>query len=299
MTDAAGGRGVTDAAGGRGVTDAAGGRGVTDAAGGRGMTGAAGGRGMTDAAGGRGMTDAAGGRGVTDAAGGRGANVGASRRDVLLMGSAFVTQAFAPITENDLVETVSMPLPSVLAFNVLRNGKPIGTHRIEFQQADDMITASIAVEIVVKLGPIPLFRYRQEARETWRGGEFESLTCDSNDDGKPFKVTMTRKAQAIEVAVSGKPAVTMPLDTIPLTHWNIQCMRRPLVNPQDGTPIASRVVQRGEEMVPLANGKMVRAHRFSLVGKPALDDWYDAHSVWTALSSKGTDGSAIEYRRTI
>jgi hypothetical protein len=69
-----------------------------------------------------------------------------------------------------------------------------------------------------------------------------------------------------------------------------------LFNPQDGVPVASTVVARGEDMVPLADGKTVRAAHYSLVGQVALDDWYDDQRRWTALRSIGKDGSTIEYR---
>ena len=46
-------------------------------------------------------------------------------------------------------------------------------------------------------------------------------------------------------------------------------MDRPLFNPQDGTAIASSVVARGEDMVPLADGRPVLATRYSLIGKVA------------------------------
>jgi hypothetical protein len=52
-------------------------------------------------------------------------------------------------------------------------------------------------------------------------------------------------------------------------------------------------------MVALADGRMVRAARYSLVGKPALDDWYDDARQWTALRTIGKDGSTIDYRRVV
>jgi hypothetical protein len=226
------------------------------------------------------------------------------RRDVLAAGAAFAGTAFAPVSP---VTTGFFPVPGFeqisqptsMGFAVLRNGSRIGTHRIDFREADGVVTATIAVEIVVRFGPITLFRYGHNAREIWRDGQFESLVSETNDDGKPIRAKIARTAEGVVVEVQSKQRVVMAAETIPLTHWNIQCMDRPLVNPQDGTPIMSQVVQRGEESVPMPDGKMVTARHYSLVGKVAIDDWYDGSSVWVALRTKAVDGSMIDYRRVV
>jgi len=193
--------------------------------------------------------------------------------------------------------TISPALPPVLAFDVVRDGNRVGQHQVAFRQDGGMVTATIAVEIIVRLGPIVLYRYNHNGRETWRDGEFESLTTETNDSGTRFKVSMTRTAANVVVDSGSRPPAAMPRETIPLTHWNARCMERPLVNPQDGVPVTSSVVVHGEDTVGLANGQMVRARHFSLVGVVTLDDWYDATPLWTALRTKAHDGSTVEYRR--
>jgi hypothetical protein len=185
-----------------------------------------------------------------------------------------------------------------LRFDVLRNDSNIGHHNVSFHTDGDTLVANIAVEIVVRFGPIPVFRYTMTMRETWRGDRFLSLESETNDDGKHFRVQTTTADNQVIVQADGAPRAILAPGTIPLTHWNRLCMERPLFNPQDGVPIASTVVSRGEEMVPLADGKMVRATHYALVGKVNLGDWYDGTGQWAALRGVGTDGSRIDYRRT-
>jgi hypothetical protein len=206
-----------------------------------------------------------------------------SRRGFLTGGAASLTGAWT--------------LPAELVFEVMRNGSPIGRHAIGFRQDGDTIAANITVEIAAGLGPIVLYRYKHTARETWRDGRFQSLESETNDDGTHYRVTATRTADNVAVDVAGAARTLFAAETIPLTHWNSLCMERPLFNPQDGVPITSRIVTHGQEMVPLANGGAVRATHYSLVGKVALDDWYDTVRLWIALRSVGRDGSNIEYRR--
>ncbi|MSP03527.1 MAG: hypothetical protein EXR07_21180 [Acetobacteraceae bacterium] len=188
-------------------------------------------------------------------------------------------------------------LPPNLHFQVLRNGSPIGKHVIDFRQDGASQIATIAVDIVVRLGPIVLYRYELRASEAWRDGRFQTLECETNDNGTRISLKARLAADRVTVDVAGKPPVALAATAMPLTHWSHLCMERPLFNPEDGEAIDSRVVVRGEEMVPLADGRSVRATHYSLVGKVALDSWYDAARTWTSLSSIGTDGSRIEYRR--
>jgi hypothetical protein len=188
-------------------------------------------------------------------------------------------------------------VPPELRFNVMRNGSPIGQHNIRFSLDGETLRAAVVVEIVVRLGPIALYRYTHSVREVWRGGRFESLESETNDDGKPFRVRAVRGSEGVVIESSVR--TVLPPNAIPLTHWNSLCMERKLFNPQDGLPIDSTIVSRGDESVALADGRTVRATHYSLVGKVALDDWYDGDHMWTALRSTGTDGSTIEYRRAV
>lgn len=212
-----------------------------------------------------------------------------ARRGLLAGGAALAT--LAPEGSGAVAQ------PAELRFDVLRNGTRIGQHGIAFRQDATVLTASVSVEIVVRLGPIPVFRYTHTVREIWRDGLFHSLDSETNEDGKRFRVTAARAAEGIVVASLAVPRTVLPSTAIPLTHWNALCMERPLFNPQDGVPITARVVAHGEDQVALADGRLVRATRYALIGTPALEDWYDTARLWTALRSRGTDGSTIEYRR--
>jgi hypothetical protein len=184
-----------------------------------------------------------------------------------------------------------------LAFEVLRNGGRIGEHRITFTRDGGALTASIQVDITVTLGPITLYRYTHAVTEVWRDDVFQTLSSETDDNGKKLSLRAMRGTNAVTIETLGGVRTTRPADTIPLTHWNILCTRRPLFNPEDGTDIGSRVETRGPDTVSLADGRTVPASHFSLVGKTNLDDWYDDQSAWVALRTLGRDGSSIEYRR--
>ena len=55
--------------------------------------------------------------------------------------------------------------------------------------------------------------------------------------------------------------------------------------------------QRRADMIKLADGSSIKATRYAISGDAAVDDWYDANNVWTALHGRVVDGSYIDYLR--
>lgn len=212
------------------------------------------------------------------------------RRGVLAGGAALTVAANQ--------QAVAADQPD-LRFEVMRNGSRIGHHAIRFRREGAVLEATIEVDIVVRFGPIVLYRYLMQVREVWRDGAFVSLESETNDDGTRHRVKAMRVPDQVIVDVSGAQRAVFPPNTIPLTHWNNQCMSRPLFNPQDGVAISSNVIARGEASIALADGREVRATRFSLIDDVVLDDWYDTSNHWTALRAPGRDGSTIDYRRSV
>ncbi len=190
-----------------------------------------------------------------------------------------------------------MPTPTNLRFDVLRDGSCIGQHEIWFRQEGATLSANIALSLVVRLGPIPLYRYAHKARETWQDGAFLSFESETNDNGTRHQFQAVRTTESVVAKSAAGVRQVFASEAIPFTHWNELCMRRPLFNPQDGVPITAGVESRGEEMIRLANGRKVAATRYAVLLKPVLEDWYDGDGRWTALRTKAFDGSLIEYRR--
>ena len=189
------------------------------------------------------------------------------------------------------------PAPAALAFDVLRDNKQIGTHKIIWRREDDRLTAFVVVEIVVKLGFIPLYRYKHSVKEVWRGDRFISLDSQTDDNGTDHRVHAESIETGVIVEASGSPRAILPAQAIPLTHWNRLCMERPLFNPQDGAPFTYKIHPPVEETVLLGDGRQIKASRYALTGKDALDDWYDQENIWSALRTVARDGSTILYRR--
>ena len=175
-----------------------------------------------------------------------------------------------------------------LSFAIWRGGQKIGAHKVSFQGSDTDFTVAIAAEMLVKLGPIPVFHYRHEAQEVWAGGRFHSLSSRTTSNGAVEQLTAIAGPGGVAIT-GGKARHTAPPGACPLTHWNAAALSGPLFNPQTGEIIHVSVTR--------AAGGARGASRYVLAGDANLTDWYDDAGAWSALLGQAPDKSIIDYRR--
>jgi hypothetical protein len=195
----------------------------------------------------------------------------------------------------------ALPVPAgdALAFQIIRKGDVIGTHRLDFQREGTRLTVRIAMELTIKLGPITLFRYTHKNVELWDGDDFTGFKAETNDDGTLHSATAARRPEGLVVESTDTPRYIAPPNTLAATHWNKRMLDGPMINTQDGKLLRPTVTPGPRTMIPLASGKLIPATLYSLTGDAPLDLWYDDSATWSALSFTGSDGGKIEYRRTI
>jgi len=189
------------------------------------------------------------------------------------------------------------PTSPALTFAVLRNGSRIGQHTVALARADEATTVEIRADIAVGIGPIVLYRYAHQVRETWRAGALQRFESETNDDGARYRILAERRPEGLVIEGAASGRLVLPANALPLTHWNKDCLSVPVFHPQTGDAIVARVEPRGQEAVALASGRTVSASRYTISGDVMLESWYDPARVWTALTARGRDGSLIEYRR--
>jgi hypothetical protein len=189
------------------------------------------------------------------------------------------------------------PPAKALAFQVSRNGSPIGMHSLTFTTGTGSVCAHIDAALRVGFGFITLYRYHHRATERWQDNQFQYLESETDDNGKLFRVRATRTPTGILIRATGLPDQMAPANALPLTHWAMAAMGAPLFNPQTGKILRETVRPQGPGVVKLANGTPIRATGFALAGEAAMTDWYDGQGIWAALNAAGPDGSVIAYRR--
>jgi len=215
---------------------------------------------------------------------------GLGRRAALAGLGAAVLGAAAP-------PSAAVPASGRLAFQALRDGSPLGTHTLAFTRDGGGLIVAIAVDYVVKFGPIAVFRYTMRSTEHWRDDTLISVDSETNDNGKPDFMRLRRQDGAIWVEGSKSGRYQAPPNALAASHWNARELGATLINPQDGAIMDFKVSALGEDPIRAA-GETVPAQRYALRGKDGLDLWYDLAGVWAGLKAVAKDGSVISYVRT-
>jgi len=182
----------------------------------------------------------------------------------------------------------------VIRFNVLREGKPFGSHAVSFSKsADGTLVAKTDVSLKAGVGPVTLFRYELDATETWVNGQLQKVTGAVNDDGKKRSVTASRKGSTLNVSGSDFKGAA-PAGIIPASHWNYaQTKSGKLLSTEDGEIIDVKVVSKGREKIKAGN-KTIEANRYLMDSALDVDLWYDDDGRWVKLAFEAR-GQQIEY----
>jgi len=88
-------------------------------------------------------------------------------------------------------------------FVILRKGTPIGFHRVEVEATPVGRIARTTIEMRVKFGPLPLFRYDHKSVEEWRHGKLHSIEAQTNHNGERSFMRAFRGEGALFVEGSG------------------------------------------------------------------------------------------------
>ncbi len=215
----------------------------------------------------------------------------AAMRDAPTMG---VT---APSVPASGVPASGIPATGALRFRLVREGSAIGTHTLLFHPTPDGMTITIAVDIVVRFGPLVLYRYRLRGSETWSGGRCVAAASQTDDDGSQDVMRATRDDAGLWVTGTKVPRYLAPQDALVASHWNQAELRGPWINLQNGKLLHPLVAPLGAASVPEANGTLVAARGFAVTGPARMQLWYTPRLVWTGLLFFAKDGSKVRYER--
>jgi hypothetical protein len=162
----------------------------------------------------------------------------------------------------------------------------------------DGLIVTVAADLIVKLGPIPVYRYRHRATETWRGAAVVRLESQTDANGKLYRVMAERDAaDALVVEATFTERYVAPAGALPATHWNRRMLDGPMINTQTGALMSPQVTAVGAERIVDGRGIPLEAERYALSGDATLDTWYDQDDRWAAIAFAAEDGSVIEYER--
>ena len=207
-----------------------------------------------------------------------------------LIGAAAVTVA---VMSAPLAGPVLSSPDGDIVFSVLREGSPIGTHRVSFAQNGDTLEVRVDLSLEVKLGFIPLFHYRHASVEVWRGASLLSLYATTDDDGEKFVVY--GEATAGGFVVDGSMGTFIaPADVYPTSYWSEHMIAHStLLDTQRGRLISVSVAPV-QDLSAVTDFREERRYRLS--GDVAGEVGYSGTGAWRSLRFVAM-GSEISYVR--
>ncbi|MGE0723280.1 MAG: DUF6134 family protein [Alphaproteobacteria bacterium] len=150
---------------------------------------------------------------------------------------------------------------------MLRDGRPIGTHRIDLVRDGDEVRVTVAIDLVVRIALVPVYRYTHRNREVWRAGRLQSIDAATDDDGRSQFVRGRAVGDGFQVEASAG-SLTVPADVIPTSYWRRETVARDrLLDTQSG-----RLLQVAAAREPAGDGTV----RYRLTGDLRVNLWYDA-----------------------
>ncbi len=205
------------------------------------------------------------------------------------------------------------PYGNTHSFTVYRNGQPIGTHTLAFQNSGEQRAVSTSIDFAVKALGMTVYRYSHRGNEIWNGSTLQSIDTKTDDNGKQF--TMKARQNGNQLAVERKAAEpaagaamndqglqrngtvveALPANMLPSTHWNLnQVKQSTLLNTQYGTPSKVKITDLGRETIKTAS-QTIQATHYRYSGDITMDQWFDDRGRWVKAAFKAFDGSEIEY----
>ncbi len=202
------------------------------------------------------------------------------------------------ITATAVSAQSNAPTTDKLAFEVLRKGKPIGTHTIAFKPNGDALQVDIDIRLDVKFLMFNAYSYRHRNQELWRDGRLVQIETKTDDDGESFFVEGRANGKGFEVNGSGGDAVA-PADIIPTSYWDPAIVKQDkLLNTQTGE-LMEVSVEPGDETEIVVGDKTVDARHYVMSGDLDLELWYDPAGTLKRIRFEASDGSTIDYRAMV
>ncbi|TVR96742.1 MAG: hypothetical protein EA406_11340 [Rhodospirillales bacterium] len=182
-----------------------------------------------------------------------------------------------------------------LRFRVLREGSPVGVHRVRFQRQGDRVIADTRFDLEVRVLFFTAYRFQYQSRDVWQDGCLVSLTAKTDDNGAVSAVAAERRNGRLHVEGPGGRFTTEP-GIFPTTHWNAEVVGSDRVlNTINGRIAEVDIRPMGRSRVTLS-GTSADARHYRYTGDLQTEVWYDSDGRWVKMRFQAKDGSTIEYQ---
>ncbi|WP_237216437.1 DUF6134 family protein [Falsiroseomonas oryziterrae] len=187
-----------------------------------------------------------------------------------------------------LLATAARAQRADIAFRVLRQGTPVGTHTVRFREESGLLRARTEMRIQVRLAGFTVFRFTQDTEEAWRGDRLIGLESRADRNGRVGECRAVAEGNGIRLRGTAGEAL-LPANAAPLTWWRAATLAGgvPVFDVREGRPVEPRLERRAEGGL----------QRIRVIGGEGADVAYDARGAWVGFATTGEDGSPVTYER--
>ena len=177
---------------------------------------------------------------------------------------------------------------SIHEFEIFRNNKKIGFHKLSFQNIEDKIVVNTEIQMIDKLvGVIPVFKYFHKGREIWINNHFVEAKTSTKKNRVEFQFIAKKKGSKIEIK-SRKKVFLIDGDSLFTSYWHQNWLKKKvLFDNQHGKKRLINVEKKNFEEIKTSNNTIF-AQRYKVTGtqdkpngkKIDYDIWYDDKGRW-------------------
>ena len=180
-------------------------------------------------------------------------------------------------------------------FAILKDGTPVGVHRVAFDRAGARIAIREATVIEVRLAMIPVYSFEHEARQIWENGRAVRIDATTNDNGEELEITVRPDGEGYIRTVNGR-VDKFDGSTAVLAFWNKDTLRHhAFFSAVEDKTLQASFEFAGKERITIA-GAALEVEHYRMVGDEERELWYDAAGHIAKLRLRRL-GSEIEYVR--
>ena len=180
-------------------------------------------------------------------------------------------------------------------FTVLKDGNPVGHHRVAFDREGDRIEIREETEIEVRVAMIPIYAFEHEGRQVWEDGRAIRIDAITKNNGETFDITVRANGDGYIRTVNGR-VDKFAKSTEVLALWNKDTLNHhSFFSAMEDKTLQVSFEFAGREKIAIA-GKKLDVEHYRMVGDEERELWYDTAGHIAKVELR-RHGSEIAYVR--
>jgi hypothetical protein len=160
-------------------------------------------------------------------------------------------------------------------FTVLKDGAPVGQHRVAFDREGDRIEIREETAIEIRFAMIPLYSFEHEGRQVWEDGRAVRIDATTNDNGEKLDITVRADGDGYIRTVNGR-VDRFDESTTVLAFWNMDTLRHnAFFSAVEDKTLDAAFQYVDREKITVA-GKELNVEHYRMTGDEERELWYDA-----------------------